>query len=73
MGSRPIRIPCAVGVAGEAERVSLRPTGVGLLCYHLHICRAELACDVSLAGGGGFGYGIAADRHKNGHIMQVSE
>ncbi len=46
---------------------------MGLLWFHLHICRAELACDVSLAGGGGFGYDIAADRHKNGHITQVSE
>ncbi len=30
---------------------SLTPTGVGLLCYLLYICRAELACDVSLADG----------------------
>ncbi len=62
-----------MGVAEDAERVSLTPAGVGLLCFHLHICRAELACDASLVGGGGFGYDIAADRHKNGHIMQSSE
>ncbi len=30
---------------------SLTPAGVGLLCYPFYICRAELACDVSLAGG----------------------